>query len=178
MTADTYATRCPVARTDDLVVTEAGDDTLVYDLVTHRAHSLDAAAAALWRLCDGTRDIAALAESAREAIGGAADDVATRQDVVRYTLGRLRAAGLLRDTGAAPAERAMSRRALLRRAAETGVATLALPAILSIVAPTTLQAQASCLPGGALCVPGGPRCCAPFNCTPINPGPVTSRVCR
>ena len=171
--ADARATGHPVARSEGLLVTEAGGDTLVYDLESHRAHSLDAAAAALWRRCDGTRDVAALARS----LGDAFADDATREEVARYTLARLGAANLLRET-AEVAGRPISRRALLRRAAAAGVATLALPTVLTVVAPTTLQAQASCLPGGSLCAPGGPPCCQPFNCRPVPPGPIQVRRCE
>ena len=169
----------PTARTEDLVVTEAGGDTLVYDLRTNRAHSLDLAATAFWLRCDGTRDLDALAASLRESAG----DPATCHDVARYTLARLRAAGLLREGEASVAEatagggRPMSRRALLRRAAAAGATVVAVPTILSVVAPTTLQAQASCLPGGTLCVIGGTPCCAPFTCRP-NTGQTPGRSCQ
>lgn len=158
---------CPVARTEDLIVTESDGDTLVYDLRTHRAHALDATAATLWRLCDGDHDLPALAAALPETVE---NDAVLRLESARYAIERLRAAGLLRETAAAtPTARRLSRRDLLRRAAAAGVTTVMVPTVLSVVAPTTLQAQASCLPAGAICVPGGTRCCAPFQCQP-SPG--------
>jgi hypothetical protein len=154
----------PIARTDDLVITDADGDTLVYDLRSHRAHSLDGAAALLWRLCDGTRDLPTLAAAlAGTAPAGEQGDAAVSpDDVVRYALARLARAELVRDvpsTGGCP----LSRRTLLRRAGAAGAALL-VPTILSVVAPTTLQAQASCLPGGADCTNQKQGCCPGLRC--------------
>lgn len=135
----------PVARSDGLIVTEAGGDTLVYDLATHRAHSLDPAAARLWRLCDGTRDVAAVAAAA-----------GTSEEIARYGLARLSAVGLV--VGAPSDAAPISRRALLRRAAAVG-ATVVLPVVLSVIAPTTLQSQASAGCKGVPCI-NALSCCA------------------
>jgi len=143
MTAQRIATN-PRARTEDIVVTEAGPDTLVYDLRTHRAHSLDEYSTAVWRLCDGTRDIHAIV-SALEASPPAGDgpialDPALRESLAEYALDRLAAASLL---DAEPlADTRLSRRELLRRGAAVGL-TLAVPAVLSVAAPSTLLSQAS-----------------------------------
>ena len=48
---------------DDLVVEELEDEVLVYDGKNHQAHCLASAAAKVWRACDGTKDVPALAES-------------------------------------------------------------------------------------------------------------------
>jgi Coenzyme PQQ synthesis protein D (PqqD) len=166
----------PTARTDDLVVTDADGDTLVYDLRTHRAHSLDPAAARLWRLCDGTRDLSALA-AALDADGGAdGDPEASRTEVVRYALARLARAELVRDVPAG-ADRPLSRRELLRRLGAAGAAAVVIPAILTVVAPTTLQAQASCLPKDFPCTPGAKTCCPGFKCQKVGGGPNAPRVC-
>ena len=53
----------PTARTTGLVVKTVAEEVLVYDLETHRAHSVNRVAAAVWRQCDGTRDAAAIAAS-------------------------------------------------------------------------------------------------------------------
>lgn len=134
----------PVARVEDLVVTDAGTDTLVYDLRTHRAHSLDEYSTRLWRLCDGSRDVGAIAAAlaAPRVVGepSALVDPELAERVVEYALERLSGAGLLRE---APAfDSRLSRRELLRRGAAAGL-TLAVPAVLSVVAPSTLQSQAS-----------------------------------
>ena len=134
----------PLARVEDIVVTDAGFDTLVYDLRTHRAHSLDAYSASVWRLCDGSRDAAAIGAAlptdSSHADDGTPIDDALRTSVVEYTIARLASAGLLEQEP--PSTPRLSRRELLRRGAAAGL-TLAVPAVLSVVAPSTLQSQAS-----------------------------------
>lgn len=52
----------PLARTDELVVEEFGDEFLIYDSRHHRAHSLGATAASVWRASDGATDVETLSE--------------------------------------------------------------------------------------------------------------------
>jgi hypothetical protein len=52
----------PLARDQGLVVDSIGDELLVYDTECGRAHSLNVVAAAVWRACDGQRDVGQLAE--------------------------------------------------------------------------------------------------------------------
>src|SRR5664280_2841413 len=56
----------PLARGQDLVVEPLGDELLVFDATVHRAHSLNAFAAAVWHACDGplTPAISAIPEPA------------------------------------------------------------------------------------------------------------------
>jgi hypothetical protein len=51
----------PKARTDKLSVRQLVEETVIYDLESHKAHSLNAAAAFVWRHCDGLTSIAELA---------------------------------------------------------------------------------------------------------------------
>jgi hypothetical protein len=62
-------TQWPTRRTSGLVVKTVRDEVLVYDLDRHRAHSLNPVAAAVWRSCDGARDLPALAAAARAELG-------------------------------------------------------------------------------------------------------------
>ena len=140
------------ARTEGLVAVEADGETLVYDTATHRAHRLDALAALVWRGCDGRATPAELAASLAE-VQGAPVDV----EVVHFALARLARARLLEPTDSLPP--AMPRRELLRRLTRAGAAAVAIPLVATLVAPTTLQAQASCLPVGAPCQSNG-QCCS------------------
>jgi hypothetical protein len=127
----------PVARWTGVVTAEAGGDLLVYDLERHRAHSLNAAAAAVWRRADGSRTPAAIA-AAGDPPGGAP----LTEDAVRHALAQLGRAALLATpwTDAGP-----SRRELLRRAGTAAI--LALPVVTSITAPTAAHAQSpACFP--------------------------------
>lgn len=119
----------PNAREKGLVVQDLADETLVYDLERHKAHCLSRTAAAVWRLCDGKRDEAALARLLEKDLGTAADE-----DVVRLALRDLGRARLLQEPVAADAR--LSRRRLIQRLGEA----VALPLVVSIVSPTAAQA--------------------------------------
>lgn len=145
----------PRARADQLLVMDVDGETLVYDLARHRAHCLNAVAATVWRLCDGQTSVARMAGAVADATGTAADE-----DLVWYALRRLNGARLIEGLHAVAPARAVTRRDLLQRMTAAGLGILMLPTVASIVAPTTLQAQASCLPSGAPCSRSvGPRCC-------------------
>ena len=162
----------PLARTEDLIVVDADGETLVYDLVHHRAHCLNPSAATVWRLSDGTRSITRLTAATAEVIGNGVDE-----DLVWYTLRRLNGAHLLARPLPAPPASVVPRRELLRRLAAAGVSLIALPAIATIIAPTTLQAQVSCLPEGSPCDNrSGLPCCAPLRCQGQPPG--QAGICR
>jgi hypothetical protein len=131
----------PLARTQGLLVEQAGGETLVLDTDRDAAHCLDAAASSVWLACDGTRserDIAAMTDLSL--------------DDVRTTVAALSARGLLDDAGS-------SRREMLRKVT-VGAAAVAVagPVIRSIVVPSAAEA-ASCLPTGAGCATGI-QCCS------------------
>jgi hypothetical protein len=136
----------PAARQTNLVVKSLTDEVLVYDLERHRAHRLNAAAAAVWHLCDGTRTAPEITAAARD-LG-----TPVTAETVDYALAELGRARLL----TAPVKSAaLTRRELVQRLGTAAV----LPLVASLVAPTAAQAQ-SCLPNGALCSPsGGVACC-------------------
>lgn len=132
-----------------LIVERLGDETLVYDPATDRAHALDRAASAVWRTAPdaGTAD----------AIAAAAD---LPIDVVESTLADLADRGLLSTASG------RTRREHLRTAALAG-ATLAAaaPVIRTIVAPTAAQASTR-LPSGSPCTTGAE--CQSGVCNPVN----------
>jgi hypothetical protein len=140
----------PRSRQDGLVVERLGDDeTLIYDVATHRAHCLNPAAAAVWSACNGRRDFDDIAQHvARELPGFSAE-------MVSIAVHRLDRAHLL--TGNAGAE--MPRRTALRRLTVAGAL---LPLVSSIVVPEAAQA-ASCSPAGGCCASKS-DCCPGLNC--------------
>jgi len=146
------ATR-PKARTDQLLVQRTGQETLIYDERTHRAHCLDARAARVWELCDGERT--------EKDIAAAYGDGATGVAVVRWTLGELEKAALLEGDDGAEAREALSRRALMKT-----VGLAAIPVILAITAPKARAAVSSCSSTGQQC--DTKQCCAgPQACNPV-----------
>jgi hypothetical protein len=149
----------PNARRKGLLVTSLRDETLVYDLESHRAHCLGPTLTSIWQACDGARSVADITVRLNVARLKESGEPVDR-DVVALAIQRLRKARLLQpdDTGVAVAGK-MLRREVLRRATALGGLS-----IISMIAPTVAQA-ASCLPTGT-CVDNhcqdslGRVCCA------------------
>jgi len=157
----------PKARSKNLIVQEVDDEVLVYDTERDKAHRLNAAAAAIWRRCDGRREVRDLAADMPE-------------DVVVLALQQLQKASLLEGELPQGAAR-MSRRAIART---IGIAAIALPVITTIVAPTPAQA-ASNIPhnspcatqSGGVCINSLGTCAPPFNCQTQGAG-ATQCTCK
>ena len=148
----------PQARTDKLVVHTLPDETLVYDLKSHKAHCLNEAATLVWNNCDGHTTVSAMTSILEEKM-----KVPVDQGIVWFTLERLEKAELLREKiGNKSGYGSMSRRDVVKK---LGIgAAVSAPLILSLIAPQAVQAV-SCLPCGSTCVPAGVKCCDPCNCT-------------
>lgn len=147
----------PKARVGGLLVRRLDDEVVIYDLETHEATCLSGFAAAVFELCDGTRDEAAIAAALP---GADAADVAMALD-------RLRKAQLLAEVPA-QARRDWSRRALSRRQALRGLgrgagAVAAAGALVtSIAVPAAAQAL-SCMGEGESCT-SQEDCCPGLSC--------------
>ena len=156
----------PLARKDDLVVQEVPDETLVYDLKSHRAHCLNRTAAMVWKHCDGRRTVAQIIRHLERALNSPVSP-----EMVWHALNQLEKSGLLEERlRASQGVARISRRELVRRLCIS--TTIAVPLVTSIIAPTAVQA-ATVTCGGveASCGPGKPPCCAPLFC-------VDGIVCR
>ena len=107
------------------------DELCIYDWATQRVHALNAAAAQVWQLCDGTRSLTQIADVLRSTWGAEAPAL------VALAFSEFAAAGLLdREV---PLERwGISRRDLVKR---LGLTAAMLPVVSSIVAPSKAQAQ-------------------------------------
>jgi hypothetical protein len=162
----------PTRRQEGLIVVALDDELLVYDLERHRAHCLNRAAALVWRHCDGETGVAELGHVLRREMNADLGD-----EYVWYALRRFSNSRLLASSPEAPPQAARwTRRELLRRLAAAGVAAVALPTVMSVIAPATLQAQASCLPAGSACNPPDIPCCAGLRCRGLPPG--SPSMCR
>ena len=130
---------------------ELGDETLAYDLSSHRASCLNREAAAVFHACDGRRspqEIAAVVSQQLECEVGS--------DYVELAIRRLAGCGLV-DAETSPVSR--SRREAIRRMAVA--AALALPIVTivtSVLAPEAAEAQ-TCLANGKACMTSG-QCCS------------------
>ena len=107
------------------------------------------------RACDGRRTIPEITSRVRNALGREIDE-----HYVGLAISRLVQSGLV-DAESVPGS--PGRRELLRRVAAT--ATVALPAITSILAPEPAQAQ-TCLANGASCNMMSSQCCS--GCCNVN----------
>jgi hypothetical protein len=142
------AARLPLSRTDNLVIHELDDETLVYDMERDEAHCLNHTAALVWQQCDGKTTAAQAARILQKQF-----DVKVDTDLVWLAVNQLKRFHLVEAITKTPS---VSRRNLVLRYAPAALALL--PAILSITAPQPAQA-ASC--GG----PCGLYGACPAGCT-------------
>ena len=125
----------PLARSEGLVVEEVGDELLVADPLSNRAHSLNAFAARVWQACDGET-------TAEELVTKLDSD----RDSVAHALAELSDCELLERTGPPiVGNGGMTRRDLGVRAAKVGAAA----AIISVALPV---AEAAATPTPAKCL--------------------------
>ena len=147
------AARLPRTRTNDLVIRELDDETLVFDMERDEAHCLNQTAALVWKYCDGRTTVEQAAHSLQSKL-----EAPVGADVVWLAVKQLRRFHLVEGNEKSPS---VSRRALVLKYAP---AALALPVIMSINAPTPAQA-ASCARVGEACgPPNNPPCCTGLNC--------------
>lgn len=155
----------PLARSQDLIVEELGDELLVYDESVDRGHCLSPEAARVWRRCDG-----------KTPADGLSRQLGLDSDMVARALKELEDCDLLE----APPELAVdgaaagsTRRELAVKTAKVGAAAAVAPLIMSIVAPTAEAALSCELVGGCLDNCGGTGsgcqgtacvCCQIANC--------------
>ena len=128
----------PRIRKFDLTIKELQDETLVYDLKHQKAHCLNRTAGLVWRQCDGKTTPAEIARILHHDLGITVDE-----QLVWFALDRLKRARLLEEESAPRKKLTLhSRRALARK---LGMALLAVPLVMTIVAPSVAMA-ASCFP--------------------------------
>lgn len=146
----------PKARTARIVVRELGSEIVIYDLDTHDATCLNAAAVRVWRLCDGKRtikDIAAKLEN--EACGS------RTEDLVLKALDNFIQANLLEEVTKLEASDGENRRDVLRGIVASATA---IPLATTISVPAMAQIT-SCLGRRERCRRfTGPECCPGLEC--------------
>ena len=133
-------------RRDDLIVQKVGDEVVVYDRVSHRAHSLNRTAALVFEKLDGKNDLAGVARHVGRALGRS-----PQKQIVASAVNELAAADLLRPGASLP------RRTVLR-----GLAAGLLPVVVSIAVPAAAAAM-SCIAEFGPCTYTS-ECCAGLTC--------------
>jgi hypothetical protein len=145
----------PRARTEKLVTQQLADEVLIYDLERHRAHSLNRAAALIWRHCNGSTPVAEIAQRLQQELGTPVKD-----EAIWLVLNRLSRAHLLQERVQYPAAQDRStRRVMLRHMAAVGGVAL----VSSIVVPGAMAATIA-----PECISGPTTCCGSPNCTNNN----------
>lgn len=120
------------------------DELILYDQSRDRGHCLNRTAALVWRLSDGEHSIADMAAILRTELDPAADE-----NLVWHTLDHLNAVHLLE--GPSPRsidEMRASRREFIAKIGLVGVASLLLPVVTSVAAPTAAGTMSCGSSGG------------------------------
>ncbi len=163
----------PLARKDELVLQSSGDELLVFDLRTNQAFCLNQTSALIWKKCDGSTSPWEIQKSLQREFSSEVNE-----DLVWFALERLFEEGLLSDFTSDPGRfEGLSRREVIRKIGVS--ATIALPIIASLRAPTAAKAQSACIPNAPGCRPNGnvgctsPNDCCSCNCSLMNGNCVT-----
>ena len=154
----------PICRKTDIVIQEYGTEILIYDLLIHKAFSLNETSALIWHSCDGSRTVSEISGELSHQTKSPVSE-----DLVWLAVEQLKRENLIENEADMPMSfEGLSRREVIRR---VGLASLtALPVISTLVAPTAVHAQSVCVgsSGRALgcpctaitqCQPPSARCC-------------------
>jgi hypothetical protein len=148
--------RVPKARRNQLMIKELANETLVYDESNHQAHCLNQTAAFVWKHCDGRRSLPALARLLEKET-----NVSAPEHTVRLAIKQLQESHLLDASESKPTWAGLSRREMVRT---IGITAVALPIVISIVAPQAAMAATCVLVGQPCTGIGQGTCCAGLVC--------------
>jgi hypothetical protein len=119
-------------RPDGRIVKRVDDELVIYDEQNHKVFHLNKAAAIVWEYCDGASSLDDLAHTL-----ASHSELPASVDLAGLALQELRDADLIEGSFASVAGREVARRDVMVRMA--GFA-LALPAVVSLLAPTPAMA--------------------------------------
>lgn len=152
----------PKARSKDLVILARAGETLVYDMVSNEAHCLNETASFIWNQCSGEASVDDISRSVEKQFGRRAGEI------VSFGIRQLNQRNLL-SSGGLTAQMPSRREAIKRMGLASAVAV---PMILSIVAPANALGSLSCRtactnPGQCLQLPQCGNSCSPLGeCAP------------
>lgn len=143
---------CPIARTDEVLSTKVGDESVVFNTVTNKASCLDALTTSVWSACDGKSNVSMLLDSVIRS-----GHIDATEQVIRMAIEQMANADLLVEPVDIPllSENGMNRRKVLSMF-RAGTMT-ALPMVASLSIQPAL-AQVSCAPIGGSCFSDGDCC--------------------
>lgn len=144
----------PISRKDNIVVQEAQNETLVYDLLHHKAFLLNKTSALVWNSLDGKTSIEQITRILSEH-----NKQTASEELVWLAIDELDSNNLLTNNGKLNNPlRGLSRRQVVKK---VGTASLiALPMVLSLAVPTAAQSVSckwglGCQPPGTIVCPDG-----------------------
>lgn len=147
----------PVAQRNEIVIQEFDNETLIYDLINHKAFCLNQTSAIVWHLCDGKRDVSQIADEMSKKLKNLVSE-----DLVLLALAELRKENLLEKFEAYDSFFPQpNRREIIKKIGLSSI--IALPLVSSLVAPMAISAQSAAAIGGA-CTLGTPSTCSTSNC--------------
>ncbi len=125
----------PLRRVRGISVQSVGQDTLVYDELRHKAFCLNPISSLVWRLSEGRRNAAQIADAASVELKHP-----VTQEIVLYALAQLQQDGLL-ESG--PVEHVATRREMVKKLGFG--AALMMPVVTAVFAPQAAEAYGGCL---------------------------------
>lgn len=131
----------PLARTQGVLMQDLEKEVLLYDLKINKAYSLNETLTIIYQNCDGKTTFDELRKKYHE----------LKDDLIILSLDKLSENNLLVEKF----ETNISRRNLIRNAT---IASVSLPIITMIVAPTAVNAASACFPEGRACTTTA-ECC-------------------
>lgn len=149
----------PRRREEGLFVQQLGDELVIFDHASYKASTLNASAAFVFNLCDGTRTSEMLAEEVSAKQNVASDEAAA---IVDLALDRFSRQHLLEESvPPARGNRLISRRKVLQQLATAAtVAAIAIPIVTSLRAPSAAASSSNPAAGQ----PNGPCLVDSNNC--------------
>ncbi len=152
----------PLVKTENLVVQNLEDETLLYNLKTNKALCLNETSALIWEMCDGRSSISQIAEKLGKRL-----KKPVSVELVWLAVDQLDKENLLNNVeGFQNTFEGLSRREVIRKVGFASI--VALPIVSAVVAPSAVNAQ-SCIATGNFGCTNNNQCCS-FNCPNGLPG--------
>ena len=128
-------TENPLSRKDQVIAEELSGECVIYDSRQKKAHHLNPTLTWIWRRCDGSNSIDAMAAAFENHF-----DTQNGMEIVLSGLDQLQSCQLLETPITIPCLTADEKNSVSRRAVVMATSIL-MPAVISILAPTPASAQ-------------------------------------
>ncbi|MGI8542090.1 MAG: PqqD family protein [Aridibacter sp.] len=146
----------PLARNKNLVVQQADNELLVYDLNINKAICLNETSALIWQNCDGEKNMLEIAKVVEKKFGELVSE-----DFVKIAIDQLKKENLIENKNEVVTEFVgMSRRDVIKRIGFTSL--VALPLVASLTAPPASAQSSACIADGETTSsmdPNAQKCC-------------------